>query len=56
MNWILTSDLPFSSIPNTFWWVPYVADICFSFSGTDMDERVTGVKIYKEEVYCYFFV
>ncbi|KAH8600073.1 hypothetical protein B0O99DRAFT_737567 [Bisporella sp. PMI_857] len=55
-NWILTYVLPYTSSGNTYYYLPYVYNTCFSFYGSNLDNTLSAVNILNTAVYCYFFV
>jgi len=54
-NWILTYVLPYTTTPNTYYYLPYVYNTCFSFAGSNLDNILSAVNILDLPVYCYFF-
>ncbi|KAH8587893.1 hypothetical protein B0O99DRAFT_601264 [Bisporella sp. PMI_857] len=54
-NWILTYVLPYTSASNTYYYLPYIYNTCFSFAGSNLDNVLSAVRILNPAVYCYFY-
>ncbi|KAH8590349.1 hypothetical protein B0O99DRAFT_691574 [Bisporella sp. PMI_857] len=55
-NYILTYVLLYTSSSNTFYYLPYVYNTCFSFAGSNLDNVLSAVNILNTAVFCYFYV
>lgn len=56
-NYVIAYASRIGTIPNTYYYLPYIANTCFSFTGSGLDNAIAAVNIVRNTaVYCYFFV
>jgi hypothetical protein len=55
-SYVLAYGSTYETYPNTYYYLPYIYNTCFSLDGTNMNKAFAAVNILNIAVNCYFFV